>query len=326
MTALWQSFRRLFAKRPARHAGTATPSLFRLPRLEWLEQRQAPAAHDTLATAIPLSFNPSTLMAESTANGSPSTYYRFTAPGPGPHRDGDTRRRDGYLAAADPVRQREQLLIQSDAVGQGGAARWTSSCSPELTTWPLAQSPAPPTLRPRELTWWTLLRPGLPPFQPLPVGTGPRSTAAGDSTTTATSIWVAANFGDNTVSVMPGRGDGTFKSAVTYQVGAGPSAVAVGDFNHDGNLDLATANSSDGTVSVLLGNGDGSFRPPSTSVSEPLPIPGGSDFNHDGKLDLVTANRGSNTLSVFWEWATALPARSHFHSWARLLLPWRGRY
>ena len=49
-------------------------------------------------------------------------------------------------------------------------------------------------------------------------------------------------FGPGTVSVLRGRGDGTFLPAATYTVGYGPDSVAVGDFNSDGNLDLATAN------------------------------------------------------------------------------------
>src|SRR5205814_4244629 len=101
-----------------------------------------------------------------------------------------------------------------------------------------------------------------------------------------------ANFGDNTVSVLLGNGDGTFQPAVNSDTGAGPLSVAVGDFDGDGKLDLATANLGD--VSVLLGNGDGTFGAPASipmsDGSSPASVAVG-DFNADGKLDLgVTSN------------------------------------
>ncbi len=91
------------------------------------------------------------------------------------------------------------------------------------------------------------------------------------------------------VSVLLGRGDGTFLPAVNYPVGLGPFGVAVGDFN--GYEDIVTANNADNTVSVLLGNGDGTFQPAVTYDvgSRPIGVAVG-DFN--GQLGIVTANSG----------------------------------
>ena len=75
---------------------------------------------------------------------------------------------------------------------------------------------------------------------------------------------------DNTVSIMLGKGDGTFQTQQIFATGTFPVDVAVADFNADGNPDLAVANQicaltatscAAGSVSVLLGNGDGTFAP-----------------------------------------------------------------
>ena len=110
---------------------------------------------------------------------------------------------------------------------------------------------------------------------------------------------VVANFGSNTVSVLLGKGDGTFQPAQNLATGSGPTSLAVGDFNGDGKLDLVTTNSVD--LSVLLGNGDGTFQA-AQSVVLPAEVPPGSpgapltqraesvavgDLNGDGKLDLA---------------------------------------
>src|SRR5207249_8489811 len=77
-----------------------------------------------------------------------------------------------------------------------------------------------------------------------------------------------AAVGSANVSILLGKGDGTFQAPVSYGAGTNPVSVAVGDFNGDGKLDLAVANEglkamptdSRCSVSVLLGNGDGTFQ------------------------------------------------------------------
>jgi hypothetical protein len=110
---------------------------------------------------------------------------------------------------------------------------------------------------------------------------------------------VAANRGNNTVSVLLGKGDGTFQTAVTYPVGAsGPQSVAVGDFSQAGKLDIVAANVDDNKISVLLGNGDGTF-------STPVIYTTGAGANSvavaefDGHFpDLAVTNWISRTLSI----------------------------
>jgi hypothetical protein len=55
------------------------------------------------------------------------------------------------------------------------------------------------------------------------------------------------------LSVLLGRGDGTFESQLQYTVGIDPDSLAIGDFNGDGRLDLAAVNAFTNDVSVLVG-------------------------------------------------------------------------
>jgi hypothetical protein len=102
-------------------------------------------------------------------------------------------------------------------------------------------------------------------------------------------------------SVLLGNGDGTFKSAVSYDVGACHRGVAVGDFNGDGKADLALVGGLGlvGKISVLLGNGDGTFQAAvDYAVGAGQHSIAVGDLNGDGKADLVAANYVSATISV----------------------------
>jgi hypothetical protein len=90
------------------------------------------------------------------------------------------------------------------------------------------------------------------------------------------------------VSILPGRGDGTFGSPRGLPSGRGTFAV-VADFNNDGHRDVAfnDADLEDGGVAVYPGNGDLTFGPPMTlAVSAPTSAITG-DFNGDGQIDLA---------------------------------------
>ena len=145
-----------------------------------------------------------------------------------------------------------------------------------------------------------------------PTGTTPVSIATGQFNNSASAAnsdnildLAVANKSANTVSILLGRGDGTFQPKVDIPTGRGPNSVIAADF-HDGSgtgfLDLAVANQDDNSISIFEGNGDGTFHAPAL-----IQLPAGfspaalaaTDLNGDGHADLVVADQGSNTISVF---------------------------
>ncbi len=95
----------------------------------------------------------------------------------------------------------------------------------------------------------------------------------------------------NSVTVLIGKGDGTFSTSVDYVAGSVPMSVTPGDFNGDGKLDLAVANRVDNTVSVFLAKGDGSFQPAVSYPAGPSPRAViAADLNGDKRDDLVVAD------------------------------------
>src|SRR5438046_5429379 len=79
----------------------------------------------------------------------------------------------------------------------------------------------------------------------------PTFVAVGDFNGDRVQDLAVANFDSNTISVLLGNGDGTFRAARTVAAGSNPFSVAVGDFNVDGKPDLAVADDGSNTLSML---------------------------------------------------------------------------
>ncbi|HXU21081.1 MAG TPA: FG-GAP-like repeat-containing protein, partial [Verrucomicrobiae bacterium] len=145
-----------------------------------------------------------------------------------------------------------------------------------------------------------------------PTGTNPvwiTSAQFNNGTTAANSDNIldlaVANKAANTISILLGKGDGTFQPKADIPTGRAPVSVTTANF-HDGTgtgfLDLAVANQDDNSISIFQGNGDGTFQAPAL-----IQLPAGfspaalaaTDLNDDGHADIVVADRGHNTISVF---------------------------
>jgi hypothetical protein len=118
---------------------------------------------------------------------------------------------------------------------------------------------------------------------------------------------------DAGISVLLGRGNGTFKapifSSTPPPLSAFPAAVAfmsAADFNKDGHVDLAVTNGYN-SVSIMLGNGTGTFTVAgnySTSNVQNLNAIAIADYNRDGFQDVALPNgeiflgNGNGTLQA----------------------------
>jgi hypothetical protein len=133
----------------------------------------------------------------------------------------------------------------------------------------------------------------LAPKVDLPSNPGPKSVVLTDLNGDGRLDIVLGNdsFGSYSLSVLLGKGDGTFPARVDYPGPVHQGWVGVGDVNGDGKLDITTASS------VLFGVGDGTF--PSRLAYSPA---GGScalaDMNGDSRPDLVVVRQ--NRVDVWF--------------------------
>ena len=150
-------------------------------------------------------------------------------------------------------------------------------------------------------------------FQPradFPTNANPGQMTVGDFNGDGFLDLAVANFGGfagNTVSVLLGNGNGTFKPKVDYATSLAPLSVVAADFNGDGKLDLAVADSCGtsspcgrpGSLSILLGVGDGTFEShvDYDAGSFPYTVIAG-DFNGDGKLDVAISDLDSSQVTI----------------------------
>ncbi len=123
----------------------------------------------------------------------------------------------------------------------------------------------------------------------VPIAGEPYHIAFGDFTGDGKQDAAVTLYGSNSVAVLLGNGDGTFKAPTVYSVGVNPEFISAADLRQKGILDLVVSTLPEG-FSVLLGRGDGTF-----SSAQPFSLPGSgyflatADFNNDGFPDIYAS-------------------------------------
>jgi hypothetical protein len=132
------------------------------------------------------------------------------------------------------------------------------------------------------------------------VGPTPAAIAVLDVNDDAKFDLVTANASPSGVSLLRGKGDGSFLARIDFPAAGAARGLTITDVNADGFDDVAVTNVAGGTVSLLLGNGTtlvpgGRFR----AGAAPQAV-AADDVDLDGFIDLVTANTSAPAVSVLF--------------------------
>lgn len=160
------------------------------------------------------------------------------------------------------------------------------------------------------LTHFSAAEVAFKPLQNYAAGTNPVAVAVGDFNGDGKRDLAVLNSGnasvgdDGGVSILLGKGDGTFQPAKNNAIGKNCTGIVAGDFDGDGKDDVALVRPGDpnandgGDVTIFFGAGDGTFRQGPVMVLDVNPSTSNrsivaADLNGDQKLDLVVATNVS---------------------------------
>jgi hypothetical protein len=142
--------------------------------------------------------------------------------------------------------------------------------------------------------------------QTLSVGTVVLTMAQGDLTGDGNADLVLGSFSGQ-ITILLGRGDGTFTPSTTLQVN-GLEDLAVVDIDGNGTADLVVPIVSANKVSTFLGRGDGTFAPPIDSEVNPTPAAlwpqtfvvalAVGEVDSDGRPDLAVSGGTDNCVYI----------------------------
>jgi len=136
-------------------------------------------------------------------------------------------------------------------------------------------------------------------FASYKVGKNPTTITTGDLNHDTFTDLVTTNMGSNTLSVLLGNGDGTFRDQIQLTVCREPRSLVMGDFNGDSHADVVLACSGGDAIAVLLGAGNGRFvEGPQYPVHRTPVAIASDDLNGDRHPDLVVALR-NDKIKVF---------------------------
>lgn len=111
-----------------------------------------------------------------------------------------------------------------------------------------------------------------------------------------------ANRSSNDISVLLGKGNGTFATGVKYSAGSGgpdPDSIAAIDLNGDGKPDLVVGDLGTNSISVFINAGNGTFNAAVVyKVGNAPSAVAVGDLNGDGFPDIAVTNSTDNTVTI----------------------------
>jgi len=125
-------------------------------------------------------------------------------------------------------------------------------------------------------------------YNTLRVGQGPAHLLTADLNLDGEADIVSANAKSSTLSILYGKGDGTFLAPLNIPLLMEPTFIATTDLNNDGIPDLVANAKGSNAFITLLGKGDNSFRFPRKHSTGRVPLAViVDDFNQDGRMDVA---------------------------------------
>jgi len=136
-------------------------------------------------------------------------------------------------------------------------------------------------------------------FASYKVGKNPTTVTPVDINQDGFTDIVTTNMASNTLSILLGNGDGTFRDQIQLHVCQEPRSLASASFNNDTYPDVVLACSGSDQIAILFGRADGRFEEGPQYPVHRTPIAIASDdLNGDHMTDLVVALR-NDKIKVF---------------------------
>lgn len=136
-------------------------------------------------------------------------------------------------------------------------------------------------------------------FASYQVGKNPTTITPFDINQDGFTDLVTTNIASNTLSILIGNGDGTFRDQIQLHVCREPRSLAAGAFNRDAYPDVVLACSGSDQIAILFGRPDGKFEEgPQYPVHRTPVAVASDDVNGDDIADIVVALR-NDKVKIF---------------------------